>query len=247
MNLGLAGKRVVVTGGSRGIGRAIATAMLAEGVRIAICARSQPGLDDAQSALSEQGEVHARTCDLFDHGQIREFVDWANGQLGGVDILISNVSAGGNDFRKSVEVDIMGAQTLMRAALPHMADDSGANIVCISSRAASIGIPFLQAYAAAKAATVSMVKSLALEVAGRGIRVNAVSPGDIEFEGGAWAKVRKERPELFASVLADNPLGRLGTPEEVADFVTFVASERASFVTGANLLVDGGATKSVQI
>jgi NAD(P)-dependent dehydrogenase (short-subunit alcohol dehydrogenase family) len=247
MDLRLTGKRVVVTGASKGIGRAIATALLREGARLAICARNEDGLKTAQSQLAALGEVHASTCDLASAEQTSTFVNWASERLGGLDILVSNVSAGGTDFRANVEVDIIGAQTLMRGALEHMQDHSGANIVCISSRAASIGIPFLQSYAAVKAATISMVKSLALEVAERGIRVNAVSPGDIEFEGGAWARVKKERPEFYASILNDNPLGRLGTLEEVANVVTFITSEKASFVTGANILVDGAATKSLQI
>lgn len=247
MDLHLKGKRAVVTGASKGIGRAIASALLHEGARLAICARNESGLNQAQSELAELGEVHARTCDLANPEQTTTFVNWASEQLGGLDILVSNVSAGGNDFRASVEIDIIGAQTLIRAALEHMRDHTGANIVCISSRAASIGIPFLQSYAAVKAATISMVKSLALDVAERGIRVNAVSPGDIEFEGGVWDRVKKERPELYASILNDNPLQRLGTLDEVADVVTFVTSDRASFITGANILVDGAATKGLQI
>jgi len=247
MDLRLQGKRAIITGASKGIGRAIATSLLKEGAKLAICARNESGIKQAQSELAELGEVHAGVCDLASTEQTSTFVNWASEQLGGLDILVSNVSAGGNDFRASVDVDIIGAQTLMRAALEHMQDHRDANIVCIASRAASIGIPFLQSYAAVKAATISMVKSLALEVAERGIRVNAVSPGDIEFEGGAWARVRKESPEFYARILEDNPLQRLGTLEEVADVVTFITSEKASFITGANILVDGAATKGLQI
>ncbi len=247
MDLQLKDKRIIVTGASKGIGRAIATALLNEGARLAICARDEDGLKNAQLQLSDLGEVHASTCDLSNEEQTGKFVDWASTQLGGVDILVSNVSAGGNDFRASVETDIMGAQTLMRSALEKMPNHSGANIICISSRAASMGIPFLQSYAAVKAATISMVKSMAMEVASRGIRVNAVSPGDIEFAGGAWDNVKKNNPKFYESILQDNPLQRLGTLEEVADVVAFIASERASFVSGANILVDGAATKGLQI
>jgi len=247
MDLRLKGKRVIVTGGSKGIGRAIATGLLQEGARVALCARNESGLMQAKSELAAFGEVYARPCDLSNAEQTADFVNWASEQLGGLDILISNVSAGAGDFRASVETDIMGAQALMTAGLENMQDNSGANIICISSRAASMGIPFMQSYAMVKAATISMVKSLAMDVAGRGIRVNAVSPGDIEFEGGSWAQLKQSNPKVYASFLNDNPLKRMGRLEEVADVVTFIASERASFVTGANILVDGAATKGLQI
>lgn len=247
MDLRLKNKRIIVTGASKGIGRAIATCLLDEGARLVICARNEDTLAKAQSELSALGEVHGQSCDLSNAEQTTSFVDWASEQLGGLDILISNVSAGGGSFRASVETDIMGAQALMRGSLSHMQDKSGANIICISSRAASMGIPFLQSYAAVKAATISMVKSMAMEVAPRGIRVNAVSPGDIEFEGGAWGEAKLHNPKFYAKFLADNPMGRMGRLEEVADVVAFIASERASLVSGANILVDGAATTGLQI
>lgn len=248
MDLGLSGKRVVVTGASKGIGRAIAKSFLDEGANVAICARGEADLKATAIDLQAIGEIHYRCADMADSETPREFIDWAVGEMGGLDIVVSNVSAfGQQDYASSVAVDIVAAEALIRGALGHMGDDQGANIICIGSRAGSIGIPWMGAYAAVKAATVSMVKSLAIEVARRGIRVNVVSPGDIQFPGGSWERAEQENPKLYQAILKENPFRRLGRPEEIADVVAFVASERASFVTGANILVDGGATRSVQL
>lgn len=248
MDLGLSGKRAVVTGGSKGIGRAIAASMLAEGARVAICARHEAVLATAATELSELGEVHHRRADLADPDDPVEFVDWAADRLGGLDVVISNVSAlARDDYHASFDVDIAGTHSLIRAGLDRMEDHAEGSIVCIGSRAASMGAPGMAAYAAVKAATVSMVKSMALEVASRGIRVNCVSPGDTLFPGGSWERIEREDPKVFASFLRQNPLGRMARPEEIADVVTFIASTRASFVTGANILVDGGATRGLQI
>jgi 3-oxoacyl-[acyl-carrier protein] reductase len=247
MDLALKGKRVIVTGGSKGIGRSITEAFLKEGARVAICARDEATLTESAAELGKLGVVYHYTADLSDAAAAVEFVNWAATEMGGLDILVSNVSAMSADFRACVEVDIIGVQALLRAGLEHIEDHTGGNIVCISSRAASVGIPYLQAYAAVKAATVSMVKSMALEVARRGIRVNVVSPGDIEFPGGSWERNKEDNPKLYNAILKGNPFRRLGRPEEIGDVVAFVASERSSFMSGANLLVDGAATTSLQL
>ena len=248
MDLGLAGKRVIVTGASKGIGRAIAEGFLTEGARVAICARDQVVLDATAQELSALGEIHTRRADMADPDDPAIFVDWAAGQLGGLDVVVSNVSAmEATDYGVAFQTDIAGAVSVTRTAFGHMDDDQDANVVFMGSRAASVGAPWLQAYAAMKAATVSMAKSMALEVARRGIRVNVVSPGDVLFPGGSWDRARQENPKLYEAIVKENPFRRLAQPQEIADVVVFIASARASFVTAANVLVDGGATKSIQL
>ncbi len=248
MDLGLDGKRVIVTGASKGIGRAIARTFLEEGAQVMICARDEQVLAATAAELAEVGDVHHRRADMGDREQVTGFVEDAAATLGGLDIVISNVSGfGGGDFEKSFRIDIDAAQLLIRTSLGHMEDHTDANIVCIGSRAGGVGIPWMPAYAAVKAATVSMVKSLALELARRGIRANTVSPGDVKFPGGNWERIETENPKLYDGILRENPLRRFGRPEEIADVVAFVASPRSSFVTGANIYVDGGASKHLQL
>ena len=248
MDLGLSGKRVVVTGASKGIGLAIARTFLNEGAQVAICARDESTLAAAAADLAQHGEVHHRTADMAQLGEPAGFVDWATDQLGGLDVLVSNVSAfGANDWESSCAIDLVAMDALVRAGLARMEDHVDANVICIGSRAANVGAPRIAAYAGVKAATVSAMKSLSREVARRGIRANVVSPGDILFPGGAWEKIEQTNEKLFAAVIKENPFRRLGTPDEIADVVAFVASPRASFMTGSNVLVDGGATSGLQI
>ncbi len=247
MDLYLANKKVIVTGGSKGIGRAIAESFLKEGAEVAICARDRATLEATQTELSKLGTIHIFEADLSRVEDNKNFVHAAVEAMGGLDILVSNVSAMSASFEECVALDILGVQALLRTGLEYLPDHQDANIICISSRAGSIGIPYMQAYSAVKAATISMVKSLALEVARRGIRVNCVSPGDIIFPGGTWEKTQNENPKLFNAILKENPFRRLGKPEEIGDVTAFLASSRSSFVTGANILVDGGATRSLQI
>jgi 3-oxoacyl-[acyl-carrier protein] reductase len=248
MDLGLTGKRIIVTGGSKGIGRGITEVLLREGAIVTICARNAAGLAAAAEELSALGQVHHRSTDMAVEGDPTALVEWATEEMGGLDILVSNVSAmAGPDWSASVNVDLVRTDELLRAALVKMEDHAGANLVCIGSRAASTGAPRIAAYAAVKAATVSMMKSLSFEVARRGIRANVVSPGDILFPGGVWDDARKEGGKLWDATIKQNPFRRLGTPEEIANVVAFLVSDRASFVTGANILVDGGATTGLQI
>lgn len=247
MDLGLRDKRVLVTGGSRGIGKAIVGAFLEEGARVATCARGAESLLATAGEFAGLGELHDRVCDMADPDAVTGMVEWTVERLGGLDIVVSNVSAmNARDFEVGYEVDIRGMHTLIEAAVPHFEHHAGANVVAIGSRAGSAGT-ILPAYSAYKAATVSYMKSLGIRHAKRGIRFNCVSPGDILFEGGTWADARDNNPAFFEAILAENPMKRLGTPEEIANVVAFVASERASFMTGANVLVDGGATGGIQL
>ena len=247
MDLGLDDKRVLVTGGSRGIGKAIVAAFLDEGARVATCARGAESLLEMVGDLGRHGELHHHVCDMADPASVQALVAWTVEALGGLDIVVSNVSAmNARDFEAGYEVDLRGLHTLVEAAVPHFEHHAGANLVSIGSRAGSIG-SILRAYSAYRAATVSYMKSLGIRHAKRGIRFNCVSPGDILFEGGTWADARDNNPRFFEAILAENPMHRLGTPEEIADVVVFVASERASFMTGANILADGGATAGIQL
>lgn len=248
MDLELTGKRVIVTGGSKGIGRAIAQTFLDEGASVAICARNAETLATTAHELSEFGDVVHRTADLGVPGDAAGFVGWAADTMGGVDIVVSNVSGlAGPDWEASCAVDLIGANELIRAGLDRIDDHSGGNIVCIGSRAGNMAAPTIAAYGAVKAATVSMVKSLSHEVARRGIRANVVSPGDVIYPGGFWQSAKDEDGKVWQHVYRANPLRRLGEPREIADVVAFIASARSSFVTGANILVDGGATVGLQI
>ena len=249
MDLGLRGKCAVVTGASKGIGRAIALGLADEGAHVAICARGADALRDAEHALQERGvRVIAEVCDVGDPVALDAFMESARRTLGRVDILVNNASAlaFGDDeagWRSSLDVDLMAAVRAAWKVVPWMADGGGGCIVHISSGSGlEGGSP--PAYAAAKAALISHSKTLAIALAPQKIRVNVVVPGSIEFAGGLWDTMKRGNPTLYATILGTIPWSRLGTPEEVANAVAFLVSDRASWVTGVCHGVDVGQRKA---
>jgi 3-oxoacyl-[acyl-carrier protein] reductase len=250
MDLGLRGKAAVVTGASRGIGRAIARRLVEEGAGVAICARDESVLRATEAELRTPSvPLYAAVCDVGDPEALDGFLDAARANLGRVDILVSNPSglAFADDeaaWASTLNVDLLAAVRASRTVAPWMGDAGGGAIVHISSIAGLEAVGFPASYGAAKAALISLSKSLAVALAPRKIRVNAVAPGSIEFAGGLWEQAKHDDPDLYGAVLKMIPWGRMGTPEEVADVVTFLVSERASWVTGACIVVDGAQHKA---
>ena len=252
MDLGLSGKKAIVTGATRGIGRAIADLLAAEGCDLAICARNREAVHDTAAVLAHAGvKATGGAVDVANLPALRRWVGEAAASLGGLDIFIANVSAlaQGMDeeaWRRGFEIDVMGTVFGIEAALPFIEKSDSGSIVVVGSTALAEVYGPTRSYAAVKAAIVPYVKGLARNLAAKNIRANMVSPGNVYFEGGVWNAVEQRNPELFRAMLARNPTGRMGTPEEVASAVVFLASPRASFITGTNLVVDGALTQRVQ-
>ncbi|MFC3125375.1 SDR family NAD(P)-dependent oxidoreductase [Pseudoroseomonas globiformis] len=246
----LGGKRVVVMGGSRGIGRSIALGFAQEGAAVALCARGTESLEKTRGEIAALGHpVFAAPCDLAEAEQIQAFIARAAEALGGIDVLVNNASGfGATDdeagWSAAFGVDIMATVRASHAALPFLqksgAEGRGAAIVNVSSISALRASTRSAPYGAMKAAIDHYTASQAKMYAAQGIRVNAVAPGSIEFPGGSWEKRRLEGAPLYEQIRQQIPAGRLGEPEEVADVVLFLASRRARWVTGQSIVVDGG-------
>ncbi len=252
MDLGLAGRRAIVTGGSRGIGRAIVEALASEGATVAFCARTAEGVETALEELRGSGHtVHGEAVDVADGDALRSWVTRTAEELGGLDVVVANVSAlaipgSEENWEASFRTDMLGTVRLVDAALPSLeASDAGA-IVTVSS-VSGREIDFAAGpYGTMKGAIVHYTQGLAYQLAGR-VRANSVSPGNVYFPGGVWESIEQGDPDLYNHALSLNPTGRMARPEEVARAVAFLAAPASTFISGTNLVVDGALTRGVQL
>ena len=252
MDLGLKGRRALVTGGSEGIGRRCADILAAEGAHVSVCARTAADVEATLDALRPTGvTVHGSAVDVSDKAALESWVADAAEALGGIDMVIGNVSAlavadDEDAWQAGFETDMMHCVRLVNAAMPWLEASEAGSITLVSS-VSGREVDFTgPAYGAFKSAIVHYASGLAYKLAGKGIRANSVSPGNTYFEGGIWESIETGNPELFAEALALNPTGRMAKPEEVARGIVFLASPASSFTTGTNLVIDGALTRGVQ-
>lgn len=251
MELGLKGKKAVILGGTRGIGRAIVENLINEGVSIALCARNPEQVSASVAELSGKGVVVIGAAIDISHGEaLRNWVVAAGAELGGIDILISNASAmtqgsSEEDWKAGLSIDILGLMNATEAAKPFLekaaTENGDASIISIGS-VSSVNASAPSAYGAIKGALVHYVKGLAKENAAKHIRANVVSPGTVYFKGGVWHMIEENMPDVFEATMKRNPTGRMATPEDIANAAVFLSSPLSSFTTGINFIVDGAIT-----
>lgn len=253
MDLQLSGSRVLVTGGTRGIGRAIVEAFLDEGATVGFCGRTADAVSATQDALSDRGAVTGTVVDVGDADALAAWVDASATAFGGLDTVVANVSALAipdteENWQLSLNVDVMHTVRLARAALPHLERSSSSpSIIAISSVSGRESDFASGPYGTAKTAILGYISGLALQLAEKGIRANTVSPGNTYFEGGVWASIETGNPDLYRTAVGLNPTGHMGTPHEVAAPVIFLASPGAGRLSGTNLVVDGALTRGIQV
>jgi 3-oxoacyl-[acyl-carrier protein] reductase len=250
MDLGLKGLKVIIGGATRGISRETVKLMAAEGCDCGLFSRNGDALSDLEQELSGGGRVVTQEFVLEDRDDYKTMLTGLAEKLGGCDIFIHTISSSGAqgsmDWEESFRLDMLGAVDGCEALEPFLAKSSAASIVLMSSTAAFETFLMPQAFNAIKAALVTYGKQLSQAWAAQGIRVNMVSPGPISYPGGNWDGVKAVMPDLYAGILAQIPVGRLGSPNDVAKAIAFIASPAASYITGTNIIVDGGFTKRVQ-
>jgi 3-oxoacyl-[acyl-carrier protein] reductase len=252
MDLGLKGLKAVLAGASKGIGRATAEALAAEGCDVAVCARGQEGVDATVASLKAKGvKAVGEAVDMTDNDAYRAWVGRAAEQLGGCDIFISFASAGGGPasektWKAVFDLDLLATYRGVDAIMPHLEKSKVGSIVAVSSTAALEDFFGPQAYNAMKAAVINYASALSQQLAPKGIRVNTVSPGPVFIDGGSWDTIKTHMTPLYEQTVKAVPMGRLGNGEEVARAIAFMASPACPFMTGTNVVIDGGVTKRVQ-